>query len=133
MRPRSRFIVKRSAARCIITLFDRGILQPQERLNHASPGRLRGREDELRAVNCTTVIGPGEVNNRGVTDGCTNDNGADKNDAASKSFSPNPTVRLPTRLNSVLSSIRPMILINASQRQRQISCQLSQKRQFAII
>jgi len=26
-----------------------------------------------------------------------------------------------------------MILINASQRQRQISCQLSQKRQFAII
>src|SRR5205814_5267471 len=103
MRPRSRFIVKRSAARCIITLFDRGILQPQERLNHASPGRLRGREDELHAVNCTTVIGPGEVNNRGVTDGCTNDNGADKNDAASNHLIPIPQ-RLPTRLNSVLSS-----------------------------
>jgi hypothetical protein len=35
MRPRSGFIVKRSAARCIITLFDRGILQPQKRLKLA--------------------------------------------------------------------------------------------------
>src|SRR5260370_41101135 len=57
MRPRSGFIVKRSAAGCIITLFDRGILQPQERLNNASPGGLRRREDELRAVNCTAVTG----------------------------------------------------------------------------
>ena len=76
----SGFIVKRSVARCIIPLFDRGILQPQERLNHASPGRLRGREDELRAVNCTAVIGSGEVNNRGATNGCTNENGDDKNE-----------------------------------------------------
>src|SRR5438132_5226609 len=88
MCPRSGFIVNRSAARCIITLFDRGILQPQERLNHASAGRLRGREDELRAVNCTAVIGSGEVNNRRATNGCTNDNGDDKNDAAGNHLVP---------------------------------------------
>jgi hypothetical protein len=64
-----------------ITLFDRGIRQPQERSNHTSPGRLRRREDELRAVNCTAVIGSGEVNNGSATNGCTND-GDDMNDAA---------------------------------------------------
>ena len=43
-------------------------------------GRLRGREDELRAVYCTAVVGSGEVNNRRATNGCTNDNGDDKNE-----------------------------------------------------
>src|SRR6476660_1838059 len=105
MRPRSGFIVKRSAARCIITLFDRGILQPQERLNHASPGRLRGREDELRAVNRTALIGSGEVNNRGLTNAGTN---------------PSPTVWLRTRLKWRFQPAYSTILVDALQRQRQI-------------
>ena len=69
MRPRSGFIVKRSAARCIITLFDRGILQPQERFNHASPRRLWSREDELRAVDRAAAIRSGQVDDRGITNG----------------------------------------------------------------
>src|SRR4029077_5815490 len=90
MRPRSGFIVKRSAARCIITLFDRGILQPQERFNHASPRRLWSREDELRAVDRAAAIRSGQVDDRGITNGGTNDNGNDEDDAASNHLGPVP-------------------------------------------
>ena len=103
--PRSGFIVKRSAARYIIALFDRGILQPQERLNHASPGRLRGREDELRAVNRTALIGSGEVNNRGLTNAGTNVNGGDENDPASNHLIPVPLSGFERDLNSVSSRL----------------------------
>src|SRR5207253_9072234 len=88
MRPRAGFIVKRSSARRIITLFGRGILHSQKRLNDASAGRLRGGEEELCTVNRAAVIGSGEVDDRGITNGGTNDNGDDKNDATSDHLVP---------------------------------------------
>src|SRR5260370_41101136 len=38
-------------------MFAWGISEQQERFNNATTGGLRRREDELRALNCTAVIG----------------------------------------------------------------------------